>query len=123
MTRALRGTDAAWSRTSEYFPLRRQPEGDMRMVRYKFVCSHRRCDLIDELKWACGTAGLPPDAKSKLSSAEQDYFNGYGNLITAYIAATGVDIMSVGGRGARRGCALSICTGSSPLVSSIIVCC
>ena len=33
----------------------------------------RRCDLLDDLRWAYGAAGLPPELRDKMSSAEADY--------------------------------------------------
>lgn len=54
--------------------------------------SLRRCELIEDLRWRYGAAGLPADVRGKLSSAEADYARGYNEVLAGYVAASGIDI-------------------------------
>ena len=85
------GDDGAAARTVQESQLRRQK-------RCLVVYMSARCERIEALRWNTGTV-IPVGTRDALSNTEKDYFRKYGEAVTAYAAAAGVDVLAVSHRG------------------------
>ena len=83
------------SKTVQESQLRRQK-------RCLVVYMSARCERIEAVRWNTGTV-IPVGTRDALSNDEKDYFRAYGEAVTAYAAAAGVDVLAVSGGGGGGG--------------------